>query len=110
MAEPGPQVQDVSAPNPPPPPAEPAALQTPQQPGQQIVHLNWSHFKQEFSGKAEEDAEAHLLCTNDWMNAHHFVEGGEVQRFCLTLFRRSQIMVSFIRTYKYRLARVTKFI
>ena len=27
----------------------------------------------------------HLLCTNDWMNAHHFVEGVRVQRFCLTL-------------------------
>ena len=52
---------------------------------QQVVHLNWSHFKPEFSGKCEEDAEVHLLCTNNWMNAHHFVEGGTVQRFHLTL-------------------------
>ena len=44
-----------------------------QQPQQQLVHINWSHLKPEFSGKPE-DAEAHLLHTNDWMNAHHFVE------------------------------------
>ena len=30
-------------------------------------------------------AEAHLLCTNDWMNAHHLFNGVKVQRFCLTL-------------------------
>ena len=30
--------------------------------------LNWSHFKPDFSGKPEEDTEAHLLRTNDWMN------------------------------------------
>ena len=68
-------------PNLPPPPADPAVLQAPQQPGQQIVDLNWSHFKPEFSGKPDKDAETHLLCTNDWMNAHHFVEGVKVQRF-----------------------------
>ena len=27
--------------------------------------LNWSNFKPEFSGKPEEDAEAHLLHLND---------------------------------------------
>ena len=31
------------------------------------------------------DAEAHLLCTNDWMNAHHFIDGVKDQTFCLTL-------------------------
>ena len=35
--------------------------------------LNWSNFKPEFSGMPEEDAEAHLLCSNDWMNAHCYV-------------------------------------
>ena len=83
MAEPGPQVQDVPAPNPPPAPvqagqqaqqqqqqqqdhpAPPTHTPAAQQPGQQIVHLNWSHFKPEFSGKPDEDAEAHLLHTND---------------------------------------------
>ena len=36
-------------------------------------------------GKPDEDAEAHLFCLNDWMNAHHFVDGVRVQRFFLTL-------------------------
>ena len=61
------------------------------QQGQQIVHLNWSHFKPEFSGKPNEDAEAHLLCTNDWMTTHHFVEGIKVQRFCLTLLGEARL-------------------
>ena len=29
--------------------------------GQQHKHINWSNCKPEFSGKPEEDAEAHLL-------------------------------------------------
>ena len=52
---------------------------------QQHLHINWSNFKPEFSGKANEDAEAYLLNKNDWMNAHCFVDGVKVQRFCLTL-------------------------
>ena len=43
------------------------------------------NFKTEYSGKPDEDAEAHLLGSNDWMNVHHFVEGIKFQRFCLTL-------------------------
>ena len=53
----------------------------------QAVHvpqLNWSHFKPEFTGKPEEDAEAHLLRTNDWMDTHAFQEDVKVQHFCLT--------------------------
>ena len=50
---------------------------------QQHIHINWSNFKPEFSGKPDEDAEAHLLHSNDWMNAHHFVDGVKVQRFCV---------------------------
>ena len=68
MAEPGPHVQGIPAPNSPPPPAGPPEPQAPQQPAQQVqqvIHMNWSHFKPEFPGKPEEDAEAHLLCTND---------------------------------------------
>ena len=49
------------------------------------MHLNWSHFKPEFSGKPVEDFEAHLLRTNDWMTTHDFPHGVKVQRFCLTL-------------------------
>ena len=78
MAEAGSQALDI--------PATPApqALQQPTQQAQQLVHLNWSHFKPEFPGKPEEDAEAHLLRTNNWMNTLHFWEGVKVQRFSLT--------------------------
>ena len=47
--------------------------------------LNWSHFKPEFAGRPEEDAEAHLLCTNDWNITHNFTNDVKVQRFCLIL-------------------------
>ena len=47
--------------------------------------LNWSHFKPDFSGKPEEDAEAYLLRTNDWMTTHNFPNNQKVRRFCLTL-------------------------
>ena len=59
----------------PPPPAVP----------QQLMCMNWSHFKPEFLGKPDEDVEVHLLRTNDWMNTHDFPEAVKVQRFCLTL-------------------------
>ena len=88
MEEPGPQLQGVPAPNLPSLPADPPEGQAPQQtaqPAQQVAHLNWSHFKPEFSGKPDEDAEAYLLYTNNWMTTYHFVEIVKVQRFCLTL-------------------------
>ena len=91
MAEPEPEPQNVPAPNPPQPPADPAVPQAPQQPGQQLVYLNWSHFKPKFSGKPDEDAEAHLFHTNDWINAHHFIEGVKVQGFCLTLLGEARL-------------------
>ena len=92
MAEGGP-------PGPVPPQIPPPALQQlqqPQQPPQPVqqvlppqpghpMGMNWSHFKPEFSGKPEEDVEAHLLRTNDWMTTHDFPEGVKVRRFCLTL-------------------------
>ena len=85
MAEPGPQLQGIPLPNHLPLPVDPPEPHTLEQPAHQMVHLNGSHFKPEFSGKPDEDAEAHLLYTNDWMRAHHFVEGARVQRICLTL-------------------------
>ena len=61
--------------------------QQPPPPGvpQQPMHMNWLHFKPEFLGKPDEDVEAHLLRTNDWMNTHDFPEAVKDQRFCLTL-------------------------
>ena len=83
---------------PPAGPVMPQALQAPQQPqapqapqGQQLVHLNWSYFKPEFSGKPDEDAEALLHHTNDWINTHHFIDGVKVQRFCLTLLGEARL-------------------
>ena len=58
---------------------------------QQHLHINWLNFKSEFSGKPEEDVEAHLLCSNDWMNAHHFFDGVKVQRFCLTFLGETRL-------------------
>ena len=58
---------------------------------QQHLHINWSNFKTDFSEKPEEDAEAHLLCSNDWMNTHHFVDGVKVQRLCLTLLGEARL-------------------
>ena len=59
------------------------------QPAQQVnLCMNWSHFRPEYSGKPEEDVEAHLLRTNDWMNIHDFPDGVKVQRFCLILTGR----------------------
>ena len=67
----------------------PARKEGQQPPAQQVVqqqlHMNWSHFKPEFSGKPDEDVEAHLLRTNDWMTTHDFPDAVKVQRFCLTL-------------------------
>ena len=47
----------------------------------QELALNWLHFKAEFTDKPEEDAEVHLLRTNDLMNMHAFPEGVNVKRF-----------------------------
>ena len=48
-------------------------------------------FKPEFSGNPDEDAEVHLLHSNDWMNAHHFIDGVKVQRFCLMLLGEARL-------------------
>ena len=72
-------------------PQQPTAPQAAQQPAQPMVHLNWFHFKPKFSGKHDKDAEAQMLHTNDWMNAHHFVEGVKVQRFCLILLGEARL-------------------
>ena len=58
---------------------------------QQQLHINWSNFKPEFSGKLDEDSEVHLLCSNDWMNTHCFIDGVKVQRFCLALLGEARL-------------------
>ena len=57
MVEGGPPGPAPCREEPPPPPVP----QQPQ-PGQQAqMHMNWSHFKPEYSSKLEEDVEAHLF-------------------------------------------------
>ena len=57
----------------------------------QPQQMNWSYFKPEFSGKAEEDATMHLLKTNDWMDTYNFPEDIKVRRFCLTLMGEARL-------------------
>ena len=45
----------------------------------------------------EEDAVAHLLKTNDWMEAHNFPEDTKVRRFCLTLTGEARLWYESIR-------------
>ena len=73
--------------------------------GQQHLHINLSNFKPEFSGKPEEDAEAHLLCSNDWINAYHFVDDVKVQRVLSYPIRRGNTVVPIFRAIgKYNMA------
>ena len=86
--------QALQAPEPPVQPVQlPGHLDQPI-PTQQIQYmpqLYWSHFKPEFAGKPEEDAETHLLRTNDWMDTCAFPEGIKVQHFCLTLVGEARL-------------------
>ena len=59
--------------------------------------LNWSHFKPEYSGKPDKDAEAHLLRTNDWIDTHGFPDQVQLQRFCLTLVGEARLWYKSLR-------------
>ena len=63
----------------------------------QTQQLNWSYFKPEFSGKEEEDAAAHLLKTNDWMETHNFPEDTKVRKFCLILKGETRLWYESLR-------------
>ena len=66
----------------PAPPVQP--IVPPTQPIQPALmpQSNWLHFKPEFTSKPDEDADAHLLRTNDWMETHAFLECVKVQDLC----------------------------
>ena len=66
-------------------------------------HLIWSHFQPDFSVKPEEDTEAHLLKTNDWMTTHDFPDDQKVRRFCLTLFGEARLWYETLGTQKQQL-------
>ena len=67
------------------------------QPIQYMPQVKWSHFKPEFSGNPEEDAEGHLLRMNDWMDMHTFPEGVKVQCFCLKLVGEARLWYESLR-------------
>ena len=58
MADAGLQAPDIPAP---PPPLQTLQQPTQVQQAQQVIHVNWSHFKPEFLGKLGKDPEVHLL-------------------------------------------------
>ena len=62
-----------------------------------MPQLNWSHFKPEFAGYPDEDAEAHLLRTNNWMDTHAFPESFKVQKLCLTLVGEARLWYESLR-------------
>ena len=64
----------------------------------QPQQLNWFYFIPEFSGKLEEDAEEHLLRTNDWMESHNFPEDQKVRRFCLMLMAEARLWYATLGT------------
>ena len=48
-------------------------------------------------GKPDEDVEAHLLKTNNWMDTREFPDQVKVQRFCLTLVREARLCYESLR-------------
>ena len=58
--------------------------------------LYWSHFRPEFSGTPNEDVEAHLLRTEDWMTTHNFPKDQKVGRFCLTLTGEARLWYAIL--------------
>ena len=98
-ALPAPQPPIVMQPAPPVqlivPPVQPIPTQ-PIQPAH-IPQVIWSHFKAEFASKPDQDTEAHLLRTYDWMDIHAFLEGVKVQYFCLTLVGEARLWYESLR-------------
>ena len=78
-------------------PQVPQALEAPHLPTPHVPLLNWSHFKPKYSRKPDEDTEAHLLRTNDWMGIHGFLDHVKVQRFCLPLTGEARLWYESLR-------------
>ena len=69
-APPAPPAPQAPVPQQPVQPPVPPNQPIPAQPIPHMPKLNWSHFKLEFAGKQDEDAEEHLLRINDWMDTN----------------------------------------
>ena len=89
--------QDAQAPLEANAPQMPPALEAPHQPAPHVPLLNWSHFKLKYSRKPDDDAEAHLLRTNDWMDTHAFLDHVKVQQFSLTLTGEARLWYELLR-------------
>ena len=76
-------------------PAQPIPIQPIQPDYAPQLHL--LHFKPESAGKPDEDAEAHLLRMNNWMDTHAFQEGVKVQCFCLPLVGEARLWYESLR-------------
>ena len=70
--------------------------------------LNWSYFKPEFASKPEEDVEAHLLRTNDWVDTHDFPNDAKVRIFCLSLTGEGRLWYETLGTVAIRLGSITR--
>ena len=91
-------------------PQAPPALEAPHLPTLHVPLLNWSHFKPKYSGKPDEDAEAHLGRTNDWIDTHGFQDNVKVQRFCLTLTGEARLWYESLRPINIDWFRSTKYL
>ena len=58
--------------------------------------LNWSHFRPEFSGTPNEDAEAHLLRMEDWMTTHNS-RRSKGRKVLFNSYGRGQTMVCCLK-------------
>ena len=59
-----------------------------------------SYFKPKFTGKQEEDAEAHLLRIVDWMDAQNFTADQQVRRFPLSLAGKTRLLYQTIHPFQ----------
>ena len=62
--------------------------------------MNLSYFKLEYSGKPDEDPEAQILRTIDWMDTHNFTPNQRIQRFPLTLTGEARLWYQSIHPFQ----------
>ena len=63
----------------------------------QRPQINWSYLKSKYAGELEEDAEVHLLRTNDCIDIHDFQYHEKVQQFCSTLIGEGRLWYKSLR-------------
>ena len=82
-------------------PQQPIVPPVPPQPVPTVpMAVNWSHFKHELSCKSEEDPEADLLRTIDWIDMHNFVGDQRVRRVPLTSAGEARLLYQTIHPFQ----------